>query len=108
MRTAPTSARKKGGCRDRSVAGRPPEDRQQHHLICDRNGTPLHVITTAANVDDITQTINLVDGIPPVAGRPGRPRRRPDAVLGDKAYDVQSGHRVTRPVATLKTLSHPQ
>lgn len=44
----------------------------KHHLICDGHGTPLKVITTAANVNDITQTLNLVDGIPPVAGRPGR------------------------------------
>ncbi len=29
----------------------------------------------------------LIDGIPPVAGRPGRPRRRPEALLGDKGYD---------------------
>ncbi|WP_442813583.1 transposase [Streptomyces sp. NBC_01244] len=44
-------------------------------------------MTTAANVNDVTQTLALVDGIPPVAGRPGRPRRRPDALLGDKGYD---------------------
>ncbi|MGY1583238.1 transposase [Streptomyces sp. MN13] len=25
--------------------------------------------------------------MPPVAGRPGRPRRRPQALLGDKGYD---------------------
>ncbi|MGW3099670.1 transposase [Streptomyces sp. NPDC001102] len=43
--------------------------------------------TTAANVNDVTQTLALVDGIPPVAGKPGRPRRRPDALLGDKGYD---------------------
>lgn len=48
------------------------------------------MITTAANVNDITQTINLVDGIPPIAGRPGRPRRRPESVLGDKAYDSKA------------------
>ncbi|MGW5466157.1 hypothetical protein [Streptomyces sp. NPDC003996] len=45
--------------------------------MCDRKGTPLHVITTASNVNDITQALALVDGIPPVASRPGRPRRRP-------------------------------
>ncbi|MFE0011459.1 transposase [Streptomyces erythrochromogenes] len=55
--------------------------------ICDGRGTPLKVITTAANVNDVTQTLALVDGIPPVAGRPGRPRRRPEALLGDKGYD---------------------
>ncbi|WP_329418592.1 transposase [Streptomyces sp. NBC_01693] len=62
----------------------------KHHLICDGRGAPLKVITTAANVNDITQTLNLVDGIPPVAGRPGRPQRRPEAVLGDKAYDSKA------------------
>lgn len=59
----------------------------KHHLICDGRGIPLDVVTTVANVNDITQTLNLVDGIPPVAGRPGRPRRRPESVLGDKAAD---------------------
>lgn len=32
-------------------------------------------------------TLALVDGIPPVAGRPGRRHRRPEALLGDKGYD---------------------
>ncbi|WP_327706094.1 transposase [Streptomyces decoyicus] len=45
------------------------------------------VITTAANVNDVTQTLALVDGIPPIAGRTCRPRRRPEALLGDKGYD---------------------
>jgi transposase len=71
--------------------GPSPVDRRKtgskHHLICDGRGTPLKVITTAANVNDVTQTLALVDGIPPVAGRPGRPRRRPEALLGDKGYD---------------------
>ncbi|MER6306256.1 IS5 family transposase [Streptomyces sp. NPDC001657] len=71
--------RKKGG----AATGPSPVDRRKtgskHHLICDGKGTPLKVFTTAANVNDITQTLPLVDGIPPVAGRPGRPRRRPDA-----------------------------
>ncbi|MFF1920974.1 IS5 family transposase [Streptomyces sp. NPDC058221] len=47
----------------------------KHHLICDGRGTPLKVITTAANVNDITQTLNLVDCIPPVAGRPADAQR---------------------------------
>lgn len=71
--------------------GPSPVDRRKtgskHHLICDGRGTPLKVITTAANVNDVTQTLALVDGLPPVAGRPGRPRRRPDSLLGDKGYD---------------------
>ncbi|MFE4256802.1 transposase [Streptomyces sp. NPDC056910] len=46
---------KKEGRRDRSVAGR-----LAANTICDGKGTPLHVITTAANVNDITQTLALV------------------------------------------------
>ncbi|MFJ9026786.1 IS5 family transposase [Streptomyces sp. NPDC102259] len=76
--------------------GPSPVDRRKagskHHLICDGRGTPLKVITTAVNVNDVTQTLALVDGVPPVAGRPGRPRRRPEALLGDNGYD-SNGHR---------------
>ncbi|MFE2463140.1 transposase [Streptomyces sp. NPDC059402] len=47
------------------------------HLICDGHGAALTVVTTAANVNDVAQALVLVDGIPPVAGRPGRPCCRP-------------------------------
>lgn len=91
--------------------GPSPVDRRKtgskHHLICDGRGTPFKVITTAANVNDVTQTLALVDGIPPVAGRPGRPRRRPDALLGDKGYDSNAHrdelrHRRVLPVISRK------
>ncbi|MFE7011520.1 IS5 family transposase [Streptomyces sp. NPDC057651] len=88
---------KRGGSRE---TGPSPVYRRKtgtkHHLICDGKGTPLKTITTAANVNDITQTLALVDGIPPVVGRPGHPRRRPDAVLGDKAYDSRAIRRELR------------
>ncbi|MEU2800695.1 IS5 family transposase [Streptomyces sp. NPDC007117] len=80
--------------------GPSPVDRRKagskHHLICDGRGTPLKVITTAANVNDVTRTLALVDGIPAVAGRPGRPRRRPDALLGDKGYDSNPNRKALR------------
>lgn len=41
---------------------------------------------TAANVHDATQLIPLVDAIPPVAGKVGAPRRRPNAVQADRGY----------------------
>ncbi|MGP4092628.1 transposase, partial [Streptomyces sp. KR55] len=79
------------------ATGPSPVDRgktgSKHHLICDGRGTPLKVITTAADVNDVTRTLALVDGIPPVAGKPGRPRRRPDALLGDKGYDSNPNRR---------------
>lgn len=96
--------REKGGADTPS-----PVDRRKtgskHHLICDGRGTPLKVITTAANVNDVTQTLALVDGIPPVAGRPGRPRRRPDSLLGDKAYDSKAVRRELRRRRILPVIS---
>ncbi|MFE9925950.1 transposase [Streptomyces sp. NPDC005774] len=59
------------------------------------------------NINDVTQTLAPIDGIPPVAGRPGRPRRRPDALLGDKGYDSKPHcdelrHRRIMPVISRK------
>ncbi|MFF5304800.1 transposase [Streptomyces sp. NPDC013161] len=73
-------------------------------MICDGRGTPLKVITTAANVNDVTQTLALVDGIPPVAGRPGRPRRRPDSLLG-KGYDSNPNREELRKRRILPVIS---
>ncbi|MCC2280981.1 transposase [Streptomyces sp. ET3-23] len=77
----------------------------KHHLICDGKGTPFKVITTAANVNDVTRTLALVDGIPPVAGRPGRPRRRPDALLGDKGCDSNPNREELRKRRILPVIS---
>ena len=35
----------------------------------------------------MTQLLVLVEGIPPIAGRLGHPRFRPDRVQGDRGYD---------------------
>jgi transposase len=43
-------------------------------------------LLTAANVPDVNQLLALVDAIPPIAGKPGAPRRRPDSVQGDAGY----------------------
>ncbi|MEW1568889.1 transposase [Streptomyces sp. NPDC093509] len=83
---APTSGQRRGR-RHRSLAGRPAEGGRQTPSDPRRTRRQPQVITTAANVNDVTQTLALVDGVPPVAGRPGRPRRRPKALLGDKGHD---------------------
>ena len=59
----------------------------KHHVLTDANGTPLAAIVTAANRHDVTQLVPLVDAVPPVRGKVGRPRRRPDSIYGDRAYD---------------------
>ncbi|WP_408055034.1 transposase [Streptomyces davaonensis] len=71
--------------------GPSPVDRGQagskHHLITDGHGTPLAVVLTGGNRNDVTQLMPLLDAIPPVRGRRGRPRRKPDALLADRGYD---------------------
>lgn len=60
--------------------------------MTDARGIPLVAHLTAANRNDITQLLPLVDAIPPLRGKPGRPWRTPGAVQGDRGYDSQ-GHR---------------
>ena len=45
---------------------------------------------TGANRNDSQQALSLVDAIPPLQGERGRPRHRPDCVLGDRGYDAQA------------------
>jgi transposase len=45
------------------------------------------VSLTGGNRKDVTQLEPLLDKIPAVAGRVGRPRRRPDGLLADRGYD---------------------
>jgi hypothetical protein len=70
------------------VLGRSPVDRgrtgSQHHLITDASGIPLAVTLIGGNRNDVTQLIPLLDAVPPVRGKRGRPRRRPDVVLADR------------------------
>lgn len=37
----------------------------------------------------MTELIPLIDAIPPIAGKPGAPRRKPTAVYADRGYDSQ-------------------
>ena len=47
------------------------------------------MILTAANRNDVAQTIPLADAIPPVRGKPGPPRQRPKSYYADRAYDSE-------------------
>ncbi len=54
--------------------------------MTDARGVPLVAAITAANVHDGVMLLGVIDAIPPVRGKAGAPRRRPDAALADKAY----------------------
>jgi transposase len=68
---------------DRSKRG------SKHHLLTDAQGIPLAIILTKANRHDVTQLLPLLDKIPPVRGKRGAPRFRPERVQGDRAYDSE-------------------
>lgn len=55
----------------------------------DGNGTPLAIEHTGANVHDSEMAMPLVDAIEPIKRPQGRPRKRPEAVYADRAYDAE-------------------
>ena len=89
-------AGQKGG----SETGPSPVDRgrpgSKQHLLVDATGIPLAFSVTGGNRNDITQLIPLLDAVPAVGGVSGRPRRRPDSVLADRAYDHDKYRRQVR------------
>jgi transposase len=60
------------------------------HAMGDRNGLPVTVEVSAANVNDHTMLEDVVDGVQPVRQPVGRPRKRPGQLHADKGYDYRS------------------
>ena len=89
-------AGEKGG----SETGPSPVDRarsgSKHHLLVDATGIPLAWSVTGGNRNDVTQLIPLVERVPPVRGKVGRPRRRPTSVVADRGYDHDKYRRLLR------------
>ena len=68
----------------------------KHHLVTDGHGIPLSATVTAANVPDVVEAVSVLSRIPPVGGKPGPPRRRPDRLHGDRGYDSGPLRRLLR------------
>jgi transposase len=62
-------------------------------VLVDARGTPLAARLTAANRHDVTQLIEMVDAIPPLRGKVGRPLRRPAMLVADRGYDAEDACR---------------
>ena len=45
------------------------------------------MILTGANRHDVTQLLSLIEAIPPIRGKRGRPLSKPAIVQGDRGYD---------------------
>jgi transposase len=82
-------AGKKGG----ADTGPNPTDRgkagTKRHIVVDRNGIPLAVKLSAANVNDVSRFAELLDAIEPIKRPRGRPRTRPAKLHADKAYEAE-------------------
>jgi hypothetical protein len=59
-------------------------------VLTEADGVPLVVQTTPANVPDQERLPALLEARPAVQGPRGRPRRHPEAILGDRAYGTQA------------------
>jgi transposase len=68
----------------------------KHHLLVDASGIPLAWSLSGGNRNDVTQLIPLLDAVPAVRGRVGRPRRRPERVTADRGYDHDKYRRQLR------------
>ncbi|RUL90381.1 IS4/IS5 family transposase [Verrucosispora sp. FIM060022] len=68
----------------------------KHHVLTEGAGIPLAVSLTGGNRHDVTELLSLIDKIPPVRNRRGRPRQRPDQLFADRAYDHDKYRRAVR------------
>ncbi|WST27773.1 IS5 family transposase [Streptomyces sp. NBC_01166] len=96
-------------------SGPSPVDRarpgSKHHILVDGQGIPLAVSLTGGNRNDVTQLMPLLAKIPSVPGLVGRPRRRPDVLLGDRGYDHDKYRRLVwaqgiKPVIARRGVAH--
>jgi transposase len=73
----------------------------------------LAVSLTGGNRNDVTQLIPLLDALHarPIAGKIGRPRRKPDQVVADRGYDHDKYRRLlwtrgVKPVIARRRTAH--
>jgi transposase len=64
--------------------------------VVDREGTPLGLVLSPANRHDSKMLAAALDAVPPIKGHRGRPRRRPNKLHADKAYDHRFCRRACR------------
>jgi transposase len=84
----------------RAKTGPNPTDRgrsgSKHCLLTDATGVPLVIQLAPANQHDVKTLLPLVVEIPAVAGKPGRPKQKPESLLADKAFDCEALRQLLR------------
>nr|WP_234323394.1 IS5 family transposase [Streptomyces bikiniensis] len=81
---------RKGGLRDPALGRSRGGLTSKIHLACDSRGRPLAFVVTGGNTNDCTRFTAVMEAIRVPRIGPGRPRVRPDHVLGDKGYSSKA------------------
>ncbi|MET8940343.1 IS5 family transposase [Streptomyces rubiginosohelvolus] len=81
---------RKGGLRDPALGRSRGGLTSKIHLACDGRGRPLGFVVTGGNTNDCTRFTAVMEAIRVPRIGPGRPRVRPDHVLGDKGYSSKA------------------
>jgi transposase len=61
----------------------------KHHVRTDAQGIPLSATVTAANVNEVTQVVEVLTDLPPVGGKPGPKRQKLERLQGDRGDDSE-------------------
>jgi transposase len=77
------------------------------HMPTDGQGRPLVLLLTPGNVNDCPTFPQLIDGLRVAKPGPGRPRTRPDWVLGDKGYSSRANRELLRRRGIGHTIPEP-
>jgi transposase len=80
----------------------------KHHVLTDGQGIPLAATVTAANVNEVTQVFQVLDAMPPVGGKPGPKRRKPERLQGDRGYDAEPVRQRLRGMGIIPVLAERQ
>src|SRR2546425_537876 len=94
-----------------SQPGRPRPDGQQAPPTRRRRRHPARLDAHRRQPNDVTQLLELLDRVPPVRGRVGRPRRRPRTLIADRGYDHDKYRRLVwkrgvKPVVARRQTEH--
>ena len=86
------------------ATGPSPVDRRKpgskHHILTDGHGIPIVAKTTAANRNDVTEILALVNDVPAIAGQRGFPRYRFESLYADRGYDSEPVREALRSIGT--------
>lgn len=75
--------------------------------MTDAAGVPLTLFVTPANVPDGKVLLGLVDSLPAIQGPRGRPKTRPNFLLGDRGYGWEENIRGVKERNIVPVLARP-